>query len=96
MSPRRSNLKIYACDFARFEVSIFTFCSCKVNHTACALNNPILLVDISFYLYLDSRSCTNSQNVCIKIVIRLILSYYKLFYGENFLEKINNNSIWSR
>jgi hypothetical protein len=91
MKQRRSNLKIYAYDLARFAVSVFTFCSCKVNHTANALHNPIL--DISVYLHLDSLSCTNSQKVCIKIVKRFMLSYYELFYGEHFSEKINNNSI---
>jgi hypothetical protein len=25
-----------------------------------------------------------------------MLRYYELFYGEHFLEKINNNSIWSQ
>jgi hypothetical protein len=94
MNPRRSNMKIYAYDLARVEVSIFTFCSCKLNQTAYALHNPIL--DISVYLYLDSLSCTNSQIVCIKIVIRFMLCYYELFYGEHFLEKITNNSIWSQ
>lgn len=69
---------------ARFEVSIFTFCSSKVIHTAYALRNPVL--DIGVYLYLDSLSCTNSQNVCIKIVIRFMLGYYELFYGEFFGE----------
>ena len=77
MNPRRSNLKIYASGLARFEVSILTFCGCKVNHTAYALHNPIL--DISVYLYLDSLSCTHSQFVCIEIVIRFMLSCYELF-----------------
>ena len=42
------------------------------------------LLDIRVYLHLDSLTCTNSQNVCTKIVIRVMLRYYELFYGEYF------------
>jgi len=94
MKQRRSNLKLYAYDLVRFEVSISTFCSCKAYHTAYALHNPIL--DISVYLYLASLSCTNLQNVFIKTLIRFMLRYYELSYGELFWEKIDNSSIWSQ